>query len=32
MTEKQILVKDLKINYKVFGEGKPFLILNPAYF
>lgn len=28
MTEKQILVKDLKINYKVFGEGKPFLILH----
>ncbi len=28
MTEKQILVNDLKVNYKTFGEGKPFLILH----
>ncbi|KKP54711.1 MAG: Alpha/beta hydrolase fold protein [Parcubacteria group bacterium GW2011_GWA1_33_6] len=28
MTEEQILIKGLKVNYKVFGEGKPFLILH----
>ncbi|OGZ67259.1 MAG: hypothetical protein A3D35_00805 [Candidatus Staskawiczbacteria bacterium RIFCSPHIGHO2_02_FULL_34_9] len=28
MEEKQIIVKNLSINYKVFGQGKPFLILH----
>lgn len=28
MTEKEILIGDLKINYKVFGAGEPFLILH----
>lgn len=28
MEEKQILIKNLKINYKIFGEGKSFLILH----
>ncbi len=28
MTEKKVLVKNIEINYKIFGEGKPFLILH----
>src|SRR3989344_1459197 len=28
MTEKQIVIKGLNVNYKIFGEGKPFLILH----
>lgn len=28
MTEKKILVKNLKANYKTFGQGRPFLILH----
>ena len=28
MIEREITVKNLKIHYKVFGEGKPFLILH----
>lgn len=28
MEEKQIIVKDLTVNYKVIGEGKPMLILH----
>lgn len=28
MIERQITVNDLKINYKIFGQGKPFLILH----
>lgn len=28
MTEKQIITGNLKINYKVFGQGKPILILH----
>lgn len=28
MTEKQILIDDLKVNYKIAGEGFPFLILH----
>lgn len=28
MMEKRVFVKDIETNYKVFGEGKPFLILH----
>lgn len=28
MQEQEVLIKDLKVNYKVIGEGKPFLILH----
>jgi pimeloyl-ACP methyl ester carboxylesterase len=28
MIEKEIIVKNLKINYKIFGSGRPFLILH----
>lgn len=28
MQENQIIVKDLKINYKIMGRGRPFLILH----
>jgi len=28
MQEKQILIDDLSINYKIEGEGKPILILH----
>lgn len=28
MIEKKVVVKNLEVNYKLFGEGKPFLILH----
>lgn len=28
MTEKKVLIKDIETNYKIFGQGTPFLILH----